>query len=164
MLSKDQPPSEPGPSGSSPSWCVCTMCPPMVRDEDKVCCGMAPQYCYSRRPIDKNISFEEMIEIIKDNDESNDINTDDEDDVIYIYEDDILITYIILHENTDDDINNDDRTIEETTKINNDVVLIQIYYKESYNMNVNFKNDRTIEETTKINNDVVLIQQYYKES
>ncbi|KAL4218263.1 hypothetical protein ACF0H5_022999 [Mactra antiquata] len=62
MLSKDQPPSEPGPSGSSPSLCVCVCkrCPTMVRDEDKVCCGMTPQYCNSRR-LEMRITFTDTL-------------------------------------------------------------------------------------------------------
>jgi len=42
----------PGPADILPaSWCTCTKCPPMDRDEDRVCCGMAPQFCNSIRPV-----------------------------------------------------------------------------------------------------------------
>ncbi|KAL4222649.1 hypothetical protein ACF0H5_018691 [Mactra antiquata] len=39
MLSKDQPPSEPGPSGSSPSWCVFVPCV-HLRLEMKIKCAV----------------------------------------------------------------------------------------------------------------------------
>ena len=35
---QQQPQGSPGPVAPQPSWCVCTKCPPMDRDEDKVCC------------------------------------------------------------------------------------------------------------------------------
>ncbi|KAH3882169.1 hypothetical protein DPMN_006100 [Dreissena polymorpha] len=51
MLSARQPvEDQPGPSADQPSWCVCRHCPMMDRDQDKICCGMAPQYCDSQRP------------------------------------------------------------------------------------------------------------------
>ena len=42
---------EPDPVEASPSWCTCGKCPEMSRDEDKVCCNMAPQFCNSLRPV-----------------------------------------------------------------------------------------------------------------
>ena len=52
MLSARQPvEDQPGPSSDQPSWCVCSHCPMMDRDQDRICCGMAPQYCDSQRPV-----------------------------------------------------------------------------------------------------------------
>ena len=51
LSQRQQPPVEPGPSIPAQSWCVCTYCPNMDRDEDKFCCDMAPQYCNSLRPV-----------------------------------------------------------------------------------------------------------------
>lgn len=49
--SSHESPGPADPQPSQPSWCVCRKCPPMDRDEDKVCCGMAPQFCNSMRPV-----------------------------------------------------------------------------------------------------------------
>ncbi|KAL4233075.1 hypothetical protein ACF0H5_007760 [Mactra antiquata] len=36
------------------------MCPPKVRDEDQVCCGITPQYCNSRR-LEMRITFTDTL-------------------------------------------------------------------------------------------------------
>lgn len=49
---ESQPP-EPGPSSHSqqPPWCVCGNCREMPTQEERLCCGKAPEFCITGLPV-----------------------------------------------------------------------------------------------------------------